>query len=152
MRNKRGIGHVAGEVDANEIDLVTMARTSDWIICEFIRIYHGLPLEKAQDILDSISIKQIPEIWEVGGKKRILRDGLRVRDQVLLLLYANVDSSIFVEDLCDWIEYSNIGVFKSNVLHPLHKTRLIEYENTLGFVTLSPKGSKYVEDRILQDE
>jgi hypothetical protein len=48
MRNKRGIGHVAGDVDANAIDIATMARTADWIVCELIRINHGLSLEEAQ--------------------------------------------------------------------------------------------------------
>src|SRR5690349_5304997 len=31
MRNKRGIGHVGGDVDANQIDAVTAVGISDWI-------------------------------------------------------------------------------------------------------------------------
>lgn len=47
MRNKRGIGHVGGDVDANGIDIATMARTADWILCELIRINHGVSLERS---------------------------------------------------------------------------------------------------------
>lgn len=68
MRNKRGIGHVGGDVDANAIDIATMARTADWVICELTRINHGLSLEEAQDIVDGISMREVPTIWEVAGK------------------------------------------------------------------------------------
>src|SRR5260370_26470617 len=34
LRNKRGIGHVGGDVDANAIDGVTIAGVCDWIVCE----------------------------------------------------------------------------------------------------------------------
>lgn len=149
MRNKRGIGHIGGDVDANQIDVITMARTADWVLSELIRINHGLSLEEAQDLIDSISIRQLPDIWEVGGKKRILRDGLKARDQTLFLLYSKKDSAVFVEDLCDWIEYCNPHAFKSNVLSTLHKERLIEYDKESESVTLSPKGAKHVEDNIL---
>jgi hypothetical protein len=47
MRNKRGIGHVGGDVDANSIDISAMTKVADWIVCELIRIYHGLSLEEA---------------------------------------------------------------------------------------------------------
>jgi hypothetical protein len=76
LRNKRGIGHVGGDVDANEIDSATMARASDWITCELIRIYHRLSLEDAQALVDSISTRNIPIVWEVAGKKRVLQNSL----------------------------------------------------------------------------
>lgn len=149
MRNKRGIGHVGGDVDANSIDIATMARTADWIVCELIRIYHGLSLEEAQDIVDGLSVRQVPTVWEVGGKKRILKDGLKGRDQVLLLLYSSVDSSVLVEDICDWVEYSNPHVFRSRIIRTLHKQRLVEHDNDTDSLVLSPKGADYVEKNLL---
>jgi hypothetical protein len=149
MRNKRGIGHVGGDVDANAIDIATMARTADWIVCELIRIHHGLSLEEAQDIVDELSVRQLPTIWEVGGKKRILKDGLKTRDQVLLLLYSSPDSAVLVEDLCDWVEYSNPALFKSKVVRSLHKERLVEHDKDTDSVVLSPKGADHVEKNLL---
>src|SRR5207237_1199815 len=55
LRNKRGIGHVGGDIDANHIDAMTIARTCDWIVCELIRVYHNLSLEDAQAIIDSVA-------------------------------------------------------------------------------------------------
>lgn len=149
MRNKRGIGHVGGDVDANAIDIAAMERNSDWVVCELIRINHGLSLEEAQDIVDGLAVRQVPTIWEVAGKKRVLKDGLATKDQALLLLYSCVDSTVLFEDLCDWVEYSNPSIFKSKVIQPLHKLRLLEFDEQTESVTLSPKGVQYVESSLL---
>lgn len=152
MRNKRGIGHVGGDVDANRIDAVTIAQTCDWIICELIRCFHGLSLEEAQDLVDGLTIRSVPEVWEVGGKKRILKKGLPFKDQVLLLCYQDPSSAILSEDIFDWVEYSNFSVFKNKILAPLHKERLIEYDQNAECVTISPLGAKDVQDRILKEK
>lgn len=149
VRNKRGIGHVGGDVDANRIDAVTIARACDWVVCELIRVYHNLSLEEAQDIVDNLSERHLPDVWSVGGKKRILRAGLPFKDQVLLLCYSDQSSSVFVADLFEWVEYSNASVFRRDVIRPLHKARLIEYDSESELVTLSPKGVHEVEERIL---
>jgi len=150
MRNKRGIGHAHGDVDANGIDSAVMARVADWIVAELIRIHHAMSLEEAQDIVDAIAVRQLPEIWEIACKKRVLREGLQAKDESLLLLYSSKDSVVLVEDLIGWIEYSNAGVFKSSVLTPLHKIRMIEWDRDSDSVTLSPKGADYVEHALLK--
>lgn len=150
MRNKRGIGHVGGDVDANSIDIALMARAADWVVAELIRIHHGLSLEEAQDLIEAIAIRRLPDIWEVGGKKRVLRDGLTAKEETLLLLYSSKDSVVLLEDLMSWVEYSNPGVYRRTVLGDLHSHRLLEWDNDSNAVILSPKGAKYVEERILQ--
>lgn len=149
MRNKRGIGHVGGDVDPNAIDSALMGQTADWIICELIRVHHQLSFEEAQDLVDSLAIRQLPDIWEVAGKKRVLRDGLRASDEALLLLYSAKDQAVLTEDLIAWIEYSNPRVFKSNVLRKLHDKRHLEWDKEEEFVVLSPKGAIYVEENLL---
>jgi len=150
IRNKRGIGHVGGDVDANQIDAVTIARCCDWIVCELIRVYHGLSLEEAQDVVDGLALRTTPQVWHVQGKRRVLRDDLTMKQKVLLLSHQEGASALLVEDLFDWLEYSNMGVFKSKVLAPLHKERLIEYDRGSQTVMISPLGVKLVEDTILK--
>lgn len=149
MRNKRGIGHVGGDVDANAIDIATMARTADWVMCELIRINHGVSLEEAQDTVDGISVRQLPMIWEVGGKKRVLKDGVKAKDQAPLLLYSSLDSAILLEDLASWVEYSNPRMFKTAIIKGLHKQRFLEFDPDSEAVILSPKGAKYVEENLI---
>lgn len=149
IRNKRGIGHVGGDVDANRIDAMTSARVCDWMMCELIRVYHKLSLEEAQDLVDGLSQRDLPDIWHVGGKKRVLRDGLDYTEQVLLLCYQEAQNAVLSEDLFSWVEYSDFSMFKRAVLLPLHKTRLIEYDRENQTVTISPLGAKRVEQDIL---
>lgn len=149
MRNKRGIGHVGGDVDSNEIDSAVMARTADWVLCELVRIHHGISLEEAQDLVDSVSVRTLPVIWEVAGKKRVLRKGLSAADQTLLILYNAKETAVLVEDLCDWIEYTNLSVFKGGVIKTLHKDRKVEYDKRSETVLLSPLGVEQVEKHIL---
>lgn len=151
IRNKRGIGHIGGDVDANKIDLAALVITADWIICELIRIYHGLSLEEAQDLVDAISFKSIPAIWEVAGKKRVLKNGLSSQLQTLLLLYSDIEAGVLSEDLFSWVEYSNCSMYKKRVLEPLHNKRLIEYDRENEVVYLSPLGAKEVENNVLPD-
>jgi hypothetical protein len=150
LRNKRGIGHVGGDIDANHIDAMTMARSCDWVICELIRVYHKLSLEEAQDLVEGLSQRNIPEIWHVAGKKRVMRHELEFKHQVLLLCYQESEQAVLSEDLFSWVEYSDYSMFKRAVLTPLHKRRLIEYDKEAETVTISPSGIRDVEDHILK--
>jgi|ERR1051325_3159540 hypothetical protein len=149
LRGKRGIGHVGGDVEANEIDAATAVRVCDWILSELVRIYHGLSLEEAQALVNAVAERLMPEIWEVRGKKRVLRKGLPYKHQVLLLLYSDPDTDVLSEDLLEWTEYSNAVVFRQKVLTPLHKERFIDYDRDNELVRISPLGIHEVETVVL---
>ncbi|NUM43033.1 MAG: hypothetical protein HUU45_15565 [Leptospiraceae bacterium] len=151
LRSKRGISHVGGDVDANPIDSATISRIADWIMCELIRIHHSLSLEEAQALIDTISTRSLPDIWDVAGKKRILRKGLNYRQQVLLFTYQDIQNGVLTEDLHQWTEYTNLTTFKKSVLKPLHEERLIEYDKESEIVYLSPSGIREVEEVILKN-
>jgi hypothetical protein len=149
LRNKRGIGHVGGDVEANAIDSATIVKGADWILAELIRIYHSLSLEEAQSLINSINTRSIPDVWEINGKKRILKKGLDFKSKVLLLAYTDLENGVAVEDLFDWAGHSNLSMFKSSVLKALHKESLIEYDLVLEYVHISPLGIKNVEEEVL---
>lgn len=150
VRNKRGVGHAGGDIDANQIDAATVMRTADWVLCELMRFFHKMPIEDAQVLLDAISVRQLPHIWSVGNKKRVLSTALNMDQQVLVLLHSELASGVPVEDVKDWVEYpKRDSDFKRWVLNPLHKKRFIELDNENGMVILSPTGAKEVEDSIL---
>lgn len=150
MRGKRGIGHVGGDVDANEIDLKTVVQLVDWVICELVRIYHKLSLEEAQAIVDILATRTLPEIWQIAGKKRVLRTDLNFKQKVLLLAYGDIESGVMTEDLFSWTEHSNLTMFKKTVLKPLHDKKFIEYDRESEITHISPLGIKEVEERILR--
>jgi hypothetical protein len=150
LRSKRGIGHVGGDIDANAIDGATIGRVADWIVCELIRIFHKMSLEDADALVSSLAARDIPEIWEVGGKKRVLRHDLDFKQKTLLLLYKTIDSAVLAEDLCSWTKYSNLGVYRKKILRPLDTANLIEYDRETETVIISPLGSQRVVEEILR--
>lgn len=148
LRNKRGIGHTAGDIDANDIDAATSARISDWVICELMRIYYSLPIEDAQSLLDALSTRQLPKIWTVNDKKRILNHKISKKEQSLALLHGELQNMTPVEDLCSWVEYSSENMFKKRILEPLHAERAIEFDKENNLVQISPKGAEIVDNEI----
>lgn len=151
LRGKRGIGHIGGDVEANQIDIATIVRICDWIICELIRVYHNLSLEEAQAIVDALSQRELPFIWHVAGKKRVLKLGLSYKQQTLLLLYTEPDTGVLTEDLCEWVEHPRIRNFRSDVLSKLHDERLVEYDRNNEIIYLSPLGIQEVEAKIIKN-
>jgi hypothetical protein len=149
LRGKRGVGHVGGDVEANEIDATVILRTCDWVICELIRVFHGLSLEEAQALVDAIAQRVLPDIWSVAGKKRVLRKGLSYKHKTLLLLYSEPDSGIPSEDLFDWTDHSHAANFRRDVLASLHDELLVEYDRENELVYISPLGVREVEDKII---
>jgi hypothetical protein len=148
IRNNRNVGHVGGDVDPNQQDATTVYGMASWIMAELVRIFHGVPLKEAQEIVAALVERKHPLIWEVEGKKRVLNHTMEKGDQALLLLYSEpswVDEKILV----DWVEYSNLTVFRRAVLEPFHKSRMVEYDARLRRVRISPRGAREVEDRIL---
>ncbi|MFR1815995.1 hypothetical protein [Dysgonomonas capnocytophagoides] len=150
LRNKRGIGHTGGDIEANAIDISTIAKNTDWIICELIRLYHNLPMEQAQDIINSLNIKIIPDIWQIDGSRRIIKDGFTHKQKVLLLLYNELNNNASISDLFNWTEYSNTSLFKTRVIVPLHKEKLIEYNMNKSSATISPKGISEIEKVLIR--
>ena len=148
MRNKRSIGHVGGDVDPNSIDGATMVRAADWILCELVRCFHNLPLEEAQDLIDSISVRQIPDIWEVGGRKRVMRNDLNAKDKTLMLLYSCHEGGAFEDDLFRWCRYSGLAMYRTRVLRSLDEENLVDYDKDTVWVTISPLGNRRAEEII----
>ena len=149
LRNKRGIGHEGGEVDANQIDASASVRIADWCVCEIVRVYHALSLEEAQTLCDAIVTREFPRVWHVFGKKRVLDRSLSYGDQTLLLLYSDPNSAVATEDLISWTEHSNPAVFRRDVLTKLHKERHVEWDRETQMVLIGPKGIARVETSLL---
>ena len=150
LRNKRGIGQVGGDVDENEMDALACARVAKWCLGELIRARHRLSVEDAQQIVDKLSQRDLPFVWEVLGKKRILSEGLSYPEKSLLLLYSDPSVGVAVEDLFAWTEHSNLAHYRRAVLGSLHRRRFVEFDKETNTVLISPKGIGHVQKKVLQ--
>jgi hypothetical protein len=151
IRSKRSIGHTGGDVDSNEMDASIIYQTSSWILCELIRIYHSLSTEEAAEYISGIMERKIPDVWEIENKKRVLRSDLNYKQKTLLLMYTDLGFGVLLEDLFEWVEYSNLTYFKQDIVKKLHKEKFIEFNEPDGIVYISPLGKKEVEEKLLSN-
>ena len=153
IRSKRGVAH-ADEIDPNYMDATFIVAGSDWIMAELVRLLHEVTIDEARALVESLTTKQIPLIWQIGDHKRVISPPgkkLEFTDKVLVLLYNAYPKSVSVKDLLKWTEYKNSTRFKRGILVKLHKSDLLHYDKVTGEVTLSSLGIKVVEDRIPLD-
>ena len=149
IRNNRGVGHVGGDVDPNHMDAEAVQAMTSWVMAELVRIFHGVTTEKAQDTVDALVERKSPLIWEIEAIKRVLDPKMSAKNQVLMLLHHST-GWVSATDLVNWVEYSNASMFRSKVLRPLHKDRLIEFDSKNARARISPLGGKTVEEELLK--
>ncbi|GGA44623.1 hypothetical protein [Dyella nitratireducens] len=144
VRNNRNVGHVGGDVVANKMDSSFVREAAAWVVAELVRITHGVSTSDAQDAVDALVERANPLVWEVDGIKRVLSAGVKISDEVLLLLYSTPG----------WTKTSDLKVWAHNnaninrVLAGLFGKRLIEVRTDKAMIT--PLGVKFVETKLLK--
>jgi hypothetical protein len=149
VRNNRGVGHVGGDVDPNEMDANCVLQLSKWIVCELVRVFHSTTTEKAEAAVSALTERELSLIWVVDGVSRVLDTKLSMSDKTLVLLYAAADGRS-ESDLLRSVEHSNASIYRRDILRKLHKRRHAEFNENTGVVKISPLGSSYVEQKILR--
>ncbi len=144
IRNRRGVGHLGGDVQPNLADATLIATSADWILAEIYRVFYATTLDEAQRIVNELVSRKLLLVHSVGPVKRVLDPSLSKRDQALLVLYVTHPNSMSDQELFKNVEYSNLSMFRKSVLKELHRDRKIEY-STDGTCTILPPGMKYVE-------
>lgn len=143
IRNKRGVGHVGGDVNPNLADATVTMAGVDWILAELVRMHHNCTMEEAQSIVDELVQRKLFLVYSIREMKRVLNPRLSYPNQTLLILASESPRAVQDRSLFDWVEHSNFSAYKKTVLESLHRQRLIEYSN--GTCTILPTGLAFVE-------
>lgn len=146
VRNRRGVGHVGGEVNANHMDATFLLHSCQWVMAELVRMFHDTDVDTATALVDALVDRTLPMIWQVGEVRRLLETGLSDRDAVLLLLYSEPKVATD-KRLADHLE--KLPGNLRRVLRKLHDERFMEFKNAGDAARISPKGEKYVEETLL---
>jgi hypothetical protein len=126
------------------MDAAYIMAACKWVLAEIIRIESLLPVSDTQAIVDGISERSIPLIWQEAGIVRILADGYSVKEKILLLLLDRETRK--GEEMRAIVEYTNVTYFKKT-LRDLHEARLIEHKAD-DTCRLSPKGRVAAEELV----
>jgi hypothetical protein len=144
LRNNRAIGHVSGDLDPNHMDAELFLRGCKWIIGELIRLFTSLPIDEARELLEEVTVRTLPAVWETGSGKKLLNTRLSTPDKALVLAYSCAGGAT-AQDLARWIGYGNVSRFRSSILMGLDRDALINFDRASDLVTVSPTGIRRVE-------
>jgi hypothetical protein len=149
IRNNRNVGHLGGEVDPNHMDALCVLQMSKWIVAELVRVLHQMPVDEAADLVEALVEREVPLVWKVNGKRRVLDPDMQPTDKTLLLLHG-CTGSVREADLFAWTEHNDPGRYRRDILRKAHRAKLLEYDEKTKRVTISPKGIDHVEQKLLR--
>lgn len=150
IRNRRGVGHISGDINPNFPDSLFVVTCCDWITVELIRLFYSTNLEKAQKMVEGLIQRRNPIVYVIDDFRRVLEPSLSFSDKVLVILNHEYPNKVIDRDLYKWTEHTNFSVFRSTVLNPLHKDAKIHWKN--AECQILPPGIKYVEEKVLSEK
>jgi hypothetical protein len=147
IRNKRDVGHVGGDIDANFPDATLSLGSCSWVLTEFLRIYYTSDIDAAQELVNSLVKVRIPLIQDFRGFLKLLNPNLSLPKKVLALLSYRGSEGATVEELKKWLggrirrDYMDVTLSRLE-----HEKAYIHRENSHCFIT--DTGTKYVIESI----
>lgn len=141
------MGHAGGDVDPNHMDATVVLAMCNWVMAELVRVFHNLPTEAAQAVVDSLAERRIPLVWQDGDLKRVLDPKISLYDQILLLV-GSATGSVAADDVLDWTDYTDKAYFRK-LLKRLHDERKINLSKDGKQIQILPPGTKHVADIIV---
>lgn len=143
IRSKRGSAHKSDYVSPNIIDSEYVASTCDWILAEFLRLFHDDDVKEISTIVNSLVEKKLPIIEEFGEDIIVLFD-MSKKDQCLVILYHYHPKMVATVNLSKWTNSSPQLVYK-NIKKAVADKWIYKKDNKC---TLTKLGIKNVEEII----
>src|SRR5881296_3677417 len=72
VRNKRDAAHLADGIDPNLQDATLVISVLDWVVAEFVRLYHSVSADEAQRIVEGLVTRCTPAIQDFSGFLKVL--------------------------------------------------------------------------------
>lgn len=149
IRNKRDNAHLADGIDPNLQDAGLVVAVLDWVLAEFVRLYHSVPANTAQQLVANIVTRAAPAIEDFNGFLKVLRTDLGASDFVLLLLYQRGTQGATFAELESWVRPPMRGNLRRTVAG-LVDDKAYVHANGTGF-QITRSGQNYVEGKRLME-
>jgi len=115
IRNNRDAAHLGDDIDPNKQDATIVISTLDWVLAEFVRLYHTVSPNEAQRIVESLVTRKAPAVQDFAGFLKVLNSKLKAGDYVLLLLYERGGKGASFVDISTWAK----PTMRTNLLRTL---------------------------------
>jgi hypothetical protein len=147
VRNKRDAAHLADDIDPNLQDASLVVSNLDWILAEFIRLYHKVSANEATKIIDAIVTRRVPAIEDFNGFLKVLNPSLKVSGYILVLLYERGSTGATFSELEKWVRSSMRANLRRTLTGMVDDALL--HESDAGTFILTKLGRQDVEKRNL---
>ena len=149
IRNKRDAAHLADGIDPNTQDATLVVSMLDWVIAEFVRLYHTVTANEAQRIVESLVTRRAPAVQEIAGFLKVLNPNLQAGDYTLLLLYQRGKEGATFAELAGWVKPKMKANLKRTLLQLEHDRAFVHHDGSKYLITES--GIREVERRKLYE-
>ncbi len=149
IRNNRDAAHLADGIDPNLQDATLVIAILDWVVAEFVRLYHSVAADEAQQMVSALVTRQAPTVQVFGEDLKVLRRDLGAADHALVLLYQRGGTGTTLKQLREWSPArmrSNLG----RTVRRLDEEKRFVHERE-GKYTITQAGQRYVEQGRLLD-
>lgn len=102
IRNKRDAAHLADGIDPNLQDATLVVGVLDWVLAEFIRLYHNVAADQASRIVNGIVKRAAPVVQDFSGFLKILNPKFGVSEHCAVLLYQRGEDGATFDELRAW--------------------------------------------------
>jgi hypothetical protein len=102
IRNSRDAAHLADDIDPNRQDATLVVGILDWVLAEFVRLYHTVDADAAHRIVEDLVSRRAPVIQDFDGFLKVLRTDLGATAHCLVLLYQRGSQGATLGELNEW--------------------------------------------------
>jgi len=103
IRNNRDAAHLADGIDPNLQDATLVVSVIDWVLAEFVRLYHSVSADEAHKIVEQIVSRSAPIIQDFNGTLKVLNPVLGAGDHCLVLLYYRGSRGAKFDEIHKWV-------------------------------------------------
>lgn len=147
IRNKRDAAHLADGIDPNLQDATLVVTVIDWVLAEFIRLYHNVPANTASMIVDGVVKRVAPVVQDFNGFLKVLNPKLGVSDHCVVLLYQRGEDGATYDELETWARPPMRKNLKRALDTLVDKKDYAHFDGSRYFATR--RGEQYVEGKNL---
>jgi len=106
VRNQRDAAHLADGIDPNLQDATLVVGILDWVLAEFVRLFHNVSANDAQNAVEDLVTRKAPAIQDFDGFLKVLNPGLNASEHCLVLLYQVGSAGATLEEMNTWAKPS----------------------------------------------
>jgi hypothetical protein len=143
IRNKRDTAHLGDGIDPNLQDATLVVTVIDWVLAEFIRLYHNVPANTASSMVDGIVKRVAPIVQDFNGFLKVLNPKLGVSDHCAVLLYQCGEGGATYDELKKWARPTMRKNLQRALDTLVNEKDCAHFDGTRFFITR--RGEQYVE-------